>query len=211
MPTIEQARLWYQKTDSVHDFDHVMRVYSTAGHLALEEGADLEIVRAAALLHDSVGTNPGSDERSGHHLASAKFAAKALAAEGWPSNRIEAVQHCIRAHRFRDDREPPATIEAMCLFDADKLDVLGAVGVARVIAYATLAGEPIYFPPSRQFVETGREEPGEPHSCYHEYLFKLSKIKKKLFTRTGRALAVERDAYIAAYFERLMAEWRGEM
>lgn len=211
MPTIEQARPWYTHADSVHDFDHVLRVYSMAEHLAGQEGADLEIVRAAALLHDSVGTTPGSQERAEHHIASAEFAAGVLSGEGWPLERIQAVQHCIRAHRYRDDREPPATIEAMVLFDADKLDVLGAVGVARAIAYATLAGEPVYARPSRQFLETGVKEDGEPHSCYHEYLFKLSKIKDRLFTRTGRALAAERDAYIAAYFERLKTEWRGEV
>ncbi len=118
MPTIEQARPWYNNADAVHDFDHVLRVYFMVEHLAREEGADLEIVRAAALLHDSVGTTPGSEERAEHHLASAEFAADILSKEGWPIERIQAVQHCIRAHRYRDDREPPGTIEAMILFDA---------------------------------------------------------------------------------------------
>lgn len=211
MPTIEQARSWYSSSDSVHDFDHVLRVYSTAEHLAKEEGGDLEIIHAAALLHDSVGTKPGSEERNEHHLASAEFAGIVLKQEGWPEDRIHAVQHCIRAHRYRDDREQPGTIEAMILFDADKLDVLGAVGIARAIAYATLAGEPVYARPSRQFLETGVKESGEPHSCYHEYLYKLCKIKEKLFTTAGKMLAEERDAYIAAYFERLKTEWSGEL
>jgi len=211
MPTIEQARSWYTGADAVHDFDHVLRVYFVAEHLAQKEGADQEIVRAAALLHDAVGTMPGSEERAEHHLASAVFAEEILADESWPLERIRAVQHCIRAHRYRDDREPPQTIEAQTLFDADKLDVLGAVGVARAVAYATLAGEPVYAEPSQRFLETGQKEPGEPHSCYHEYLFKLSKIKDRLFTQTGRLLAAEREAYIASYFDRLKSEWRGQV
>ena len=210
MPTIEQARAWYTQADPVHDFDHVLRVYRMAERLAAAEGADLEIVRAAALLHDTGETTPGAEERSSHHFAAADFAAQVLQAEGWPTERIAAVQHCIRAHRFRDNRQPPATPEAKVLFDADKLDVLGAIGVARAVAYATLAGEPVYAKPSARFLQSGEKDPGEPHSVYHEYLFKLRKIKDRLFTPTARALAVERDAYIAQYFEQLQAELNGE-
>jgi uncharacterized protein len=210
MPTLEQARALYSKSDAVHAFDHVERVYHMAERLALAEGADLEIVRAAALLHDTGETTPGSEERSSHHFAAADFAAQVLGSEGWPAERIAAVQHCIRAHRFRDNREPPATPEAKVLFDADKLDVLGAIGVARAVAYATLAGEPVYAEPSARFLQSGEKEPGEPHSTYHEYLFKLRKIKDRLFTPTARALAVERDAYIGQYFEQLQAELNGE-
>jgi uncharacterized protein len=210
MPTLEQARAWYSKSDAVHAFDHVERVYHMAERLALAEGADLEIVRAAALLHDTGETTPGSEERSSHHFAAADFAAQVLGSEGWPAERIAAVQHCIRAHRFRDNREPPATPEAKVLFDADKLDVLGAIGVARAVAYATQAGEPVYAEPSARFLQSGEKEPGEPHSTYHEYLFKLRKIKDRLFTPTARALAVERDAYIGQYFEQLQAELNGE-
>ena len=120
------------------------------------------------------------------------------------------MQHCIRAHRYRDTSEPPATLEAKILFDADKLDVLGAVGVARTIAYAVLAGEPIYVEPSAQFVESGVEEPGEPHSSYHEFLFKLRKVKERMFTATAKAIAEERNAYLAEYYRKLGAEYRGE-
>lgn len=210
MPTIEQARAWYSTSDPVHNFDHVMRVYRTAERLAREEGADLEIVLAAVLLHDAEGAAPGGEDRAAHHHQSAEFAAEVLAAEGWPAERIAAVKHCIRAHRYRDTSEPPATLEARILFDADKLDVLGAVGVARTIAYAVLAGEPIYAEPSRQFLESGVEEPGEPHSSYHEFLFKLRKVKERMFTGTAKAIAEERNAYLGEYYRKLGAEYRGE-
>ncbi|NPV57291.1 MAG: HD domain-containing protein [Anaerolineae bacterium] len=210
MPSIETARQWYAEVDAVHDFDHVLRVYRMAEHLAKEEGADLGIVRAAALLHDARGTAPGSQARMEHHLASALFAAEVLAAEGWRSARIEAVQHCIRSHRFRAEDEPPQTIEAKIIFDADKLDVLGAVGVARVVQYATLAGQPVFSEPSAQFLATGKEAPGEPHSAYHEHLFKLSKVRERLFTDAAKRMADERHAYLEGYFQRLQQEWYGE-
>ena len=210
MPTVEQARGWYAGADAVHDFEHVLRVYRMAERLARAEGADLEIVRAAALLHDAEGAAPGlGSVRATHHHASADFAARVLADEGWPEERIAAVQHCIRAHRFRDRSEPPATIEAKILFDADKLDVLGAIGVARAIAYAALDGQPFYFPPSEKFLHTGEEEPGEPHSSYHEHLFKLRKVCERMFTTTARAIAAERVRYLDEYFERLIDEWDG--
>jgi len=210
MPTIEQARAWYSATDPVHDFEHVLRVYRTAERLARAEGADLEIVLAAALLHDAEGAAPGGEARADHHHQSADFAAEVLRAEGWQEERIAAVQHCIRAHRYRDTREPPATLEAKILFDADKLDVLGAVGVARTIAYAVLAGQPVYAEPSQQFLETGVKEPCEPHSSYHEYLFKLRKVRERMFTPAAKQIAAERDAYLGEYYRRLGAEYRGD-
>ncbi len=210
MLTLEEARKWYVDTDPVHDFSHIERVYRMSDRLARIEGADLEIVHAAALLHDAEGTTPGSDARLEHHLRSAEFAQKILAAEGWDQARIDAVKHCIRAHRYRDDREPPATIEAKCLFDADKLDVLGAIGVVRTVVYAALAGTPTYTEPSQQFIETGKEIPGELHSAYHEYLFKLRKVENRLFTQTARELAKARREYLDIFFTQLIAEYNGE-
>lgn len=210
--SVEEAKAWYQEADEVHSFEHVLRVKAMAERIGKAEGADLEIIEAAAYLHDSRGASPakGGKERKEHHIASAEFAGEVLANKGWSQERIEAVQHCIRAHRFRHNGERPETLEAQCLFDADKLDVLGAVGAARTIAYAVLAGQPVLSEPSQQFLETGIKEPGEPHSSYHEYLFKLRKVKNQLFTRTGKAIAQERDAYLTEFYERLLAEYKGE-
>ena len=209
MPTIEQAHLWYADSDSVHDFEHVLRVYRMAERIAESEGADLDIVRAAALLHDAEGAAPGHESRADHHHASAEFAAHILASEGWTPERVAAVQHCIRAHRYRGT-EKPETLEAKILFDADKLDVLGAIGAARVIGYSSLAGEPFYEPPSKQFLETGKEAEGEAHSAYHEHLFKLRKVRDRMFTVTARAIAEERLKYLDEFFERLIDEWNGK-
>ncbi len=206
MPTIEQARTWYIHADSVHNFDHVLRVYQMAEKLARIEGGDFTILRAASLLHDAEGSAPDGPNRPNHHLQSADFAVQILAAEGWRDEDIAAVQHCIRAHRFRSGGEAPQTIEAKILFDADKLDVLGAIGIARVLAYAALSGNPFYSTPSNRFLTSGEKEPGELHSAYHEYLFKLRHIKERLFTPTARQLAEQRDAFLAGYFQQLADE-----
>jgi uncharacterized protein len=210
MPTVEQARAWYARDDPVHGFDHVLRVVALAESLAGDVGADVEVVRAAALLHDASGAAPGGDgERSRHEQASAEFAGQVLAAEGWPAERIAAVQHCIRAHRYRS-REAPATPEAKVLFDADKLDVLGAFGIARTIGYALQAGQPVYAEPSEDFLASGDGRPGEPHSAYHEYVFKLRHVADRLYTEPARRRAAERRRLLTAFFEGLARESRGQ-
>ena len=209
MLTIEQARAFYTSEDAVHDFEHVLRVYHTAMKLGKEEGADLEILQAAALLHDSRGAEPGGAGRAEHHVASAVFAGAVLEKEGWPAERIGAVQHAIRAHRFRGKEDLPETIEAKVLFDSDKLDVIGAIGAARTIAYSVLAGEPMYERPSDQFLRTGKEISGEHHSSYHEYLFKLRQVKDRLFTDSAKRMAEQRHQAMAAFFEQLAAEYEG--
>jgi uncharacterized protein len=211
MPTVEEARSWYPE-DPVHGFDHILRVYRMAGYLARAEGGDLEVVQAAALLHDAQGSETAGGEagRSAHHHQSATFAREVLESEGWQDDRITAVQHCIRAHRFRADEEPPKTLEAKIVFDADKLDVIGAIGVVRTLAYTVTVGQPIYIQPSDHFLQTGEKEPGEAHSSYHEYLFKLKKVRDMLHTPTARRLAEGRHAFLGQFFEQLGAELRGD-
>ena len=209
MPTIEQARTWYTDSNQVHDFDHVLRVYRVAETLAAQEGADIEIVRAAALLHDAEDASGDEDARLTHHEAAAHFAGQALAQEGWPQERIQAVQDCILTHRFRTGGEPQ-TLEAKVLFDADKLDAIGAIGVARALAYAVLDGQPLYADPSETFLETLKAQPGEAYTAYHEHLFKLSRIKDRMQTASGRKMAEARHTFMQAYFDQLQAEVRGE-
>ena len=208
LPTVEQARSWYPEQDPVHGFDHVMRVMRSAEHIAAELDADLEIVRAAALLHDAAGADPRED-RASHENASATFAERVLEEEGWPQERIQAVTHCIISHRYRG-KQQPETLEAQILFDADKLDVVGAYGVVRTLGYAMQAGQPMFAEPSDQFVETGEALAEEPHSAYHEYLFKLRNVKARLFTEPARHLAAEREKVLVGFFDQLAAEARGE-
>ena len=220
MPSLEQARAWYDPHDPVHGFDHVLRVLELAERLGRELGADLEVLRAAALIHDAAGAAPEATAGEGqaaapatgratHELDSADLARSVLQAEGWPAERIDAVTACIRAHRFRS-AEAPSTLEAQVLFDADKLDVLGAFGVARTLGYAQQAGQPFFAEPSAGFLETGALAPGEPHSAYHEYLFKLRHVSGRLHTEPARRLAERRHAVMKAFFEQLAAEAHGE-
>ena len=88
--------------------------------------------------------------------------------------------------------------------------MLGAIGAVRVVVYAALAGTPFYSEPSSSFLETRQEIPGELHSAYHEYLFKLRNVEERLFTTAGRALARERTSYLTTFFEQLIAEIKGE-
>ncbi len=210
MPTLEQARAWYPE-DDIHGFGHIRRVHALALRLARAEGADEAIVSAAALLHDAADADPRqAAARSAHQHASAAFARRILQAEGWEESRIRAVEHCIRAHRWRDRSEEPSTPEARILFDADKLDAIGAIGAARALAHAALSGAPFYAPPSAHFLRTGQTEAGEAHSAYHEYAFKLRRIQERLYTTAAKRLAEERQRLMEGYFEHLALETRGE-
>ncbi|MGD2156795.1 MAG: HD domain-containing protein [Anaerolineales bacterium] len=211
MLNLELARDWYPQDDPVHGFDHVLRVYHLVGLIAETENADLEIVRAAALLHDAQGDKKTEGEktqnkRKQHHMNSAEYAEQILEKEGWSKERINAVQHCIRAHRFRDNNEQPQTLEAKVLFDADKLDAIGAVGVIRAVAFAVRNGQALFTLPSDQFMMSGMKEPDEPHTPYHEFLYKLRHLKERLYTTTAQKLAEKRHRIIEDFFEQLATE-----
>lgn len=205
MLTLEKARAWYPEYDGVHGFDHIERVYGMCEVIGLREGADLEILKAAALLHDARGSHPVNGERTNHHIESAEFAKHVLQKIGWELSKIQAVQHCIISHRFREQARPE-TIEAKVLFDADKLDVIGAIGVVRALAYASQVKQPAYAAPSDMFLQNGTILPGEPHSAYHEYIYKLRNISELLFTQTARQIAQRRQAFLNEFFEELKRE-----
>ncbi len=205
---LSSVRKLYPFADPVHGFDHIERVYQLCQVIGTAEGADMEILLTAALLHDCDGSDPTTQNRAEHHLLSAEKAGGILHEIGWEESDIQKVQHCIRAHRFRKSEEPH-TIEAKSLFDADKLDVIGAIGIARTIGYAVQAGEPIYSKPSEQFLTTGKLSDGEHHSVYHEYLFKLRNVHTTLYTETGRKMALGRHAFLDVFFKQLEQEVNG--
>jgi uncharacterized protein len=201
--TIEQARRYYEGADAIHDFDHVQRVLALAERLAREEGADLEIVRTATLLHD-VARGHGDRLAADHAHAGADFARELLA--GHPAEKVEAVAHAIAAHRFRTG-PAPQTLEAQVLHDADKLDAIGAIGVARAFAFGGYEGQRLWadVPPGYSESQDTRHE----HTPVHEFQIKLSKIKDRLLTPSARKLAEERHAFMVAFFEQLDREVRG--
>lgn len=206
--TVEVARELYENGGGGHDFDHVLRVTTLAERIAAAEGADLAVVRTAALLHD-IGE---SKSREDHHLIGAAMARDLLHDE--PSAFVEAVVHAIEAHRFR--AEPaPRTLEAQVLSDADKLDAIGAIGIARAFAYSGNHGTALWKEPWRAIVAAGgdaRLAPGELGADYtpvHEFVYKLDRIPERLYTVTARAIAAERRMFMAEFFNRLDEEVLG--
>ncbi|MDY7075470.1 MAG: HD domain-containing protein [Chloroflexota bacterium] len=208
MITITEAQSYYEGADAVHDFDHVLRVLALAECIGRAEGANLEIVQVAALLHD-VGREQAETSRLDHAAFAASRAREILF--GQPPVKVEAVAHAIAAHRFRTKPEP-STLEAQVLFDADKVDAIGAVGVARAFAYGGAHGQRLWTPIETVNVARWLEEGDDlyNHTPVHEFIVKLSRIKDHLFTPTGRSIADERHDYMVAFFEQFAAEVRGE-
>ena len=207
MISAEDARALYPAVPGgAHGFDHVLRVTALAEHIACAEGADLEIVVTAALLHDLAAAGPNRGE---HHRLGAEQARHLLLKRGQPSERVEAVAHCIQAHRYRRPEDAPQTLEAKCVFDADKLDAIGAVGVARAFVYGAELGQPMWAEVSEAF-QAGKAT-GEPHTAHHEFYLKLVNIRDRLYTATGRMLAAERHHFMVEFFDRMAREVRGKI
>jgi len=207
----EEARQLYEAEDAAHGFEHVRRVYKMAMKIGMAEGANLEIIRPAALLHDVENSMTDKEKRKNHHLYSADFAGELLREHDWSEEDIQAVQHCIRAHRYRDERENPQSLEARVLYDADKLDSIGAIGAARAIAVSVERGLVFYQKPSQQFLDTGKLVEGEVHSAYHEYWFKLKNVKSRLLTSMGQEIAEKRHQTMVNFFEALADEIDGDL
>lgn len=206
--TIEEARRLYAGADSVHDFDHILRVLALAERIARVEQADLSIVRAATLLHDW-GRSEADAGAQDHAAIAAARAREFLAARGEQPVWIEAVIHAIAAHRFRVAPEP-ATLEAQVLFDADKLDAIGAIGIARAFAYGGAHQQRLWAPMDE--VDLARWEANgddAAHTPVHEFVVKLARIQERLYTGEGRAIALERHRYMEAFYQRLEAEVQG--
>jgi uncharacterized protein len=203
MIEIEQARRYYTDSDAAHDFDHVLRVLALAERIGQAEGVAMEIVRAATLLHDVARAE---EERTGacHARVGAERARQILA--GHPAEKVEAVAQAIASHRFRDE-VVPQTLEAKVLYDADKLDAIGAIGIARAYVLAGKRGQ-------RLWTETPTGFPSESQSTdytpVHEFIFKLSRLKDVLFTATARQIAEERHRYLVEFFARLEDEVHGK-
>lgn len=200
MITISQAQVLYDGADAAHAFDHVLRVLALAERIAQTEGADLTIVRTATLLHDVARSEPD------HHLRGAERARVLLA--GYPAAQVDAVAHAIEAHRFRKP-PAPATLEAACLFDADKLDAIGAIGVARAIAYGATHGQRLWWQPLDD-IHADQPPPGDGlYTPSHEFVYKLSTLEQRLLTPTARAIARQRHEAMVTFFRQLDAEALG--
>lgn len=209
IPALEQARTFYADADSAHDFEHILRVMRMAEHLARAEGGDVDVVRAAALLHD-IARHDEDHGSSGadHAVVSAMDARSFLLENGADANFAERVADAIRSHRFRSTLSP-TTLEGKILFDADKLDSIGAIGVARAYAVCGLVNQKLYSEPEANAVAT-RQQHNDGHSPVDEYHVKLKHLRERLFTPAAQRIAEERDAFMREFFERLTREVHGE-
>ena len=201
------AQSHFTQARGSHDWDHTLRVHRLCLRIGAAEGADMLVVETAAYLHD-IG-RAHQDRYHGrccHAERGAAMARDILADAPLDGRRRENIIHCIAAHRFRSG-ELPRTREAGVLFDADKLDAIGAVGVARAFLFAGEVGARLHSPevdvalaPAYSIDDTG----------YREYVVKLSKIRDRMITAAGRRLADERHRFMVGFFDRFLEEVDGK-
>ncbi|MCD1294708.1 metal-dependent phosphohydrolase [Methanocella sp. CWC-04] len=194
-----------------HDFSHVERVYRLAERIATEEGADLFIVRMAALLHDigrAEEKRANCREEDIHDELSVKLSKPFLDDLGLDDMTKDAIIHAIATHRHRRGGSPQ-TLEARCLFDADKLDSLGAVGIARSYLWLGEHGRSVYYPDEEWIHIDPKNNSPEIDSTQREWHIKLRHLKDKMYTDTGKAIAVERHERMARIIEEIEKEVKG--
>jgi uncharacterized protein len=192
--------------DSAHDGQHVYRVLGTALQIAASyPEADLDVLIAACLLHDIGRAAQYRDRSVSHAEAGADMARAHLLEEGWDEARADQAAEAIRSHRFRGHNRP-GSLEAKILYDADKLDVTGAMGVARSLMYQGIVGEPLYSVDGDGAPLDGHED---APSFLNEYVIKLSRLYDGFYTPEGACLARPRAAAARDFYESLLREARG--
>ena len=178
---------------SGHDVDHTLRVYRMAVRIAGEEGADAEVVALAALLHDvddrklSPETYENKDRASGF-----------LRENGVDEEKISTILQIISQISFSAGNGRPDTLEGCCVQDADRLDALGAIGIARTFAFGGSRGRRMHDP---EWLDQG--------SSIQHFYDKLLLQRDRMTTETGKKLAAERDTFMRAFLDQFYAEWDG--
>jgi uncharacterized protein len=188
--------------DAAHDTMHVRRVVGNARTLAAAEGADPAVVLPAAWLHDCVIVPKDSPDRTKASLLAAAAAGDFLQSAGYPEAKIPAVQHAIEAHSF-SAKIPPRTLEAQVVQDADRLDALGAVGIARTLMLGGAMGQPLYdadepFPITRTA--------DDRRNVLDHFFVKLLTLSGTMQTHAGRDEAARRTQFMRDYLAQLGME-----
>jgi uncharacterized protein len=190
-----------------HAWDHTLRVFRLCERIGQAEGADMDVLRVAALLHDIGRMHQDDSGGAVCHAEKGEAMARPVVDRMPLSPQQKAnVLHCIRSHRFRGD-QTPRTTEARALFDADKLDAVGAVGVARAFLFAGEVGARLHNPQANpeDTLPYTQDDTG-----YREFRLKLSRIRERILTAEGRRLAAERHAFMEAFFSRFLEEYEGK-
>lgn len=190
------------KDDAAHDLAHVKRVVKNAKSIMDSETADEQIVVAAAWLHDCVILPKNHPDRKRASTLAAQKAAEFLSSVEYPSNKIPAVAHAIEAHSYSAGILPK-TLEAKIVQDADRIDALGAIGIARCFSVGGELKRPIYHPDDP--FATSRELDDSTWTLDHFYE-KLFKLPDLLTTDTAKCLAKDRVEYMRSFLEQLSSE-----
>jgi uncharacterized protein len=198
-----QAEKMFEGRDPGHDFEHIMRVYRNAELVGSKEGADMQVLLAAALLHDLVVYPKGSSKRSKSSDDSADLAEKILKKSGWPKEKIDRVSYCIRTHSYSKGIRP-SSLEGRILQDADRLDALGAIGIARTFSVGGSENRKFYNPDD-PFCRSGREPLDHQWTLDH-FQAKLLKLHRTMHTRTAKKMARERVRFMKAFLRQMAKE-----
>lgn len=202
----ETAKKMTFDSNGSHDWYHTKRVYDLCMKIGRAEGADLDALGIAAYLHD-IG-RPFQDIARGkvcHAEKGAELAGKILSKTDISEDRRNNIIHSIRTHRFRGNNRPE-TLEARVLFDADKLDSIGAVGIGRAFLFAGEVGATLHNP---NLAPEDCESYSKNDTCYREYMIKLIKVKDRILTKEGYRMALERHRFMESFFERFLMEYNG--
>ncbi len=204
----EEVKKYFQCASPTHDFLHVERVYALCMKIGKKMGADLRVLRLAALLHD-IGRKKGDEN---HEIHSTEMAKEIMDQHGFDEGIKKRVIHCIKTHRYRTSAEPQ-TLEAKILYDADKLDAIGAIGICRAYSFGGENGQKLYRKKDFSDKDTtvSKKIDHRNHTPVLEYNAKLSKIKRRLMTEEGKRIAKERYKYMEAFFRRLEKEIDGNL
>lgn len=191
-------------TDSAHDKEHIYRVLNVALEIAEGEAdVNYDVLIAACLLHDVARQEQYENPQIDHAVYGAEKAYDLLIANGFAPGFARHVADCIKTHRFRGENVPQS-IEAKILFDADKIDVTGTLGVARTLFYNGIVGEPLYSLDGERNVLDGTNDSAP--SFFQEYKYKLENVYAKIITDTGKRIAQSRRQSAVDFYESMLAE-----
>ena len=193
---------------SGNDYHHTMRVYRLAMQIAEQENADMLIVQLAALLHDvdDVKLSPETHEAK-------KNAVGFMKNNGVDDKVIASVCKIIDEVSFAGtDSVVPSTLEGKCVQDADRLDAIGAIGIARTFAYGGSKGRRIHDPDIKPMTNMNKADYNQNHNStsINHFYEKLLLLKDMMNTETAKKMAMHRQAVMEDFLEEFMAEWEGE-
>jgi uncharacterized protein len=189
--------------DPAHDYQHIMRVYKNAKLIGQREDANMEILLPAVLLHDIVVYPKGSAKSSGSSNDSADLAENILQSYGYSQYKINRISYCIRAHSY-SKRLVPTSLEGRILQDADRLDALGAIGIARMFSVSG-SEKRMFYKADDPFCRSTRE-PDDSQWTLDHFQTKLLKLKDLMHTRTAKKIAQQRTKFMMLFVRQLQKE-----